>query len=412
MLRQDFSVSSLLRVTTLNEIIKFSLGRNKEEYKKVLQLYSKAIEDDSFELSNIKKTYIKSKAVYFTESPEEHYVLKKISADLNRLYKIKTQIRDDISEQIFRLLETSSDFGLIRVDVKSFYESIVYEDILLKLNNEKLLSSKSLTLLNGIAKLTQKGLPRGLSISPVISEIYMRDIDTEIKRIPGVYYFSRYVDDIFVITTKNYESTFKSITECLSKRNLKLNNKTFCANIPIAGLNKSKPIFFDYLGYKYNVKNDTFDGKRVVNVTLSSDKVRKIKTRIIHSLLDRSLGSGPEVNRVELLKKRIEILSGNYPISFSKGEKGQLKGGVFYSNRLVNKAGVFEEFNTFLKRSIYSNKGNFFGRAMKGISITEKEDICKISFKLGFINKKYIEVNDKEMKVIKSCWLYQNYKKK
>lgn len=50
-------------------------------------------------------------------------------------------------------------------------------------------------------------------------------------------------------------------------------------------------ISFDYLGYKYQIYNKEYKAKRIVNVVLSNDKVRKIKTRIIHSLLDRVLSS-------------------------------------------------------------------------------------------------------------------------
>ncbi|TOB16812.1 hypothetical protein CGK11_24245, partial [Vibrio parahaemolyticus] len=75
------------------------------------------------------------------------------------------------------ILETSSDYGVIRVDIKSFYESINYPDILEKIKTDKLLTSKSIDFLDNLQYLKVKGLPRGLSISPVLSEIFMRDID-------------------------------------------------------------------------------------------------------------------------------------------------------------------------------------------------------------------------------------------
>ena len=109
---------------------------------------------------------------------------------------------------------------------------------------------------------------------------------------------------------------------------------------------------------------------------------------------------------------RLNILSGNYPITSINNELEVLKGGVFYSNRLVNKAGVFEEFNTFLKKSIYTKKDNFFGNIVRKIPKTEVQNISRICFKKGFVEKKYYEYSDKEMKVIKSCWANKNYKKK
>ncbi|TOB16806.1 hypothetical protein CGK11_24250, partial [Vibrio parahaemolyticus] len=63
MLRQEFTTRSLLRITTKNEIIKFGLGRDKEEYKVCLENFSNIINDPSFKIKNIQKTKIKNKIV-------------------------------------------------------------------------------------------------------------------------------------------------------------------------------------------------------------------------------------------------------------------------------------------------------------------------------------------------------------
>ncbi|UOE82694.1 RNA-directed DNA polymerase [Vibrio splendidus] len=412
MLRQDFTTNSLLRVTTKNEIIKFNLGRELKDYKLRLDEISDNINNSSFEIKRISTTKVKGKNVYYTDFPEEHYCIKKISSDIKRLYKIKTTNRDDISEQVLRILETSSSYGIIRIDIKSFYESINYIELLDKLKNDKLLSSKSLSFLQEILLLNNPGLPRGLSISPVLSEIFMRRIDSKIKEIPGVYYYSRYVDDIFIFSTKDYSNIQKELESILKTRNLETNKKTFVSNVGFAPNNENSDISFDYLGYKYIITPKCFNGKRVVNVSLSSDKVRKIKTRIVHALLDRSFTKNATSYHKDLLINRINILSGNYPISNKKGRNGTLKGGIFYSNRLVNCSGIFEEFNDFLKKSLFSRKKNFFGNAVNKIPLQEKNDIKNICFKSGFVQKKYLPVSDKEMKLIKQCWEHKNHKKK
>lgn len=412
MLRQDFTTRSLLGVTTRNEIIKFSLGRNISEYEKSLELYSKAITDNNFTIKSIVKKIIHNKTIYCAENPEEYYALKKITHDIKRLYKIRTQNRDDICEQVLRLLEATSKYGIIKIDIKSFYESIDYKSVLNKLDKDKLLSAKSILLLNNLINLTIIGLPRGLSISPVLSEIFMRDIDTKIKAISGVFYYSRYVDDIFILTTKENELVFNAIQKIFSKEKIQTNKKTFKCEIPEAHLNENKKIAFDYLGYKYNITNKIYKNKRSITITLSDDKVRKLKTRIIHSLLDRCNSSEELSERKELLNKRINILSGNYPIMSRKGRDGSLKGGIYYSNRLVNKSGVFEEINTFLKKSIFSKSNNSFGRRMQNIPLHEKLEICEISFRDGFLNRKYIDLSSDEMIKIKKCWMHKNHKKR
>ena len=43
------------------------------------------------------------------------------------------------------------------------------------------------------------GLPRGIDISATLSELFMADLDSEIKKIDGIFFYARYVDDIIVI---------------------------------------------------------------------------------------------------------------------------------------------------------------------------------------------------------------------
>ncbi|MBY7873705.1 RNA-directed DNA polymerase [Vibrio fluvialis] len=411
MLRQDFTTKSLLRVTTKNEIIKFNLGREEKDYKLRLDEISSNINSKSFKIEKISVTKIRNKKVFYTNFPEEHYCIKKIASDLKRLYRVKTFNRDDISEQVLRILETSSSYGIIRIDIKSFYESISYEYVLDKLNRDKLLSYKSICFLEQLTEFNSIGLPRGLAISPVLSEIYMRDVDSRIREIPGIYYYSRYVDDIFIFTSKDCSSVKVKLDHILKCYNLKTNNKTFLSNVEIAPNFLSSDISFDYLGYKYIITPRCYKSKRVVNVSLSSDKVRKIKTRIVHSLLDRAFTKRATNYHKELLKKRIEVLSANYPLSSSKNRSGILKGGIFYSNRLVNCSGVFEEFNDFLRKSIRCKRNNFFGNAINKIPDEEKDELLGFCFREGFLNKKFISVTDKEMKNIKQCWKHKNHKR-
>jgi hypothetical protein len=45
----------------------------------------------------------------------------------------------------------------------------------------------------------EKGVPRGVGISSYLSELYMENIDNEIRNLQDVIYYARYVDDIFII---------------------------------------------------------------------------------------------------------------------------------------------------------------------------------------------------------------------
>ncbi|HCD1131326.1 TPA: RNA-directed DNA polymerase [Morganella morganii] len=415
MIRQDFSIKSLLKVTCRHEIIKFSLGRNKDEYKSNLEPISTILSDKDFNFKFIKSIKIRGKNVYFTDNPSEHFALKIISYNINRLYKISLNNRDEISEQIAKILETSSCYGVIKLDVKHFYESISFDNLIDKLKTDMLLSARLINILGSLKLLGAKGLPRGLSISPILSEIFMKNVDSAIKNIPGVYYYSRYVDDIFILSTKNSTEIYCEVIKILDKYELKTNKKMYKTDIFNTYTPNISNKTFDHLGYKYIIKNTEYNNKRIVNIELADDKVRKIKTRIVHSLLDRVHNKSRINDKKELLLKRINILSGNYPL-FSKGKTNQketqLKGGIYFSNRLVNNPAIFEQFNSFIKKSIFSRKNNFFGRTMNKIPLSEKIELIHICFRQGFVQKKFIPSSDKEMKEIKECWKHKNHKRK
>lgn len=410
MIRDDFTTKSLLRVTTINEIIKFNLGRGEGDYKESLDVISKEIGHKSFKISDLKKTLIGGKVVFSTSTASEHYALKKISKDINRVYKLDVSNRDDISEQLLRILESSSQYGFIRLDVKSFYESIYYCGLLEKLNREKLISVKSLRILSDLISEINDGLPRGLSISPVLSEIFMRDIDYAVKSIEGVYYYARYVDDIVIITTKKVDDIFKSVEDVFLRKGLDFNSKFYKRDV--ASINNSKEMFwFDYLGYKFKIKPSEKDGRRKILVGLSNDKIRKYKTRIVHSILDRALCKKDDKYSREIFSKRIQYLSGNYSLFSSSNREGSLKGGVYYSNKLVNDPGVFLEINSFLKKSLSSNSKNFFGRMVGKIPNEEKEHVKFFCFREGFLKRIECEFSEEIVVDIKSCWKNKKHKR-
>ena len=270
---------------------------------------------------------------------------------------------------------------------------------------------KSILILKEVEKLVGLGLPRGLSISPVLSEIFMKEIDKKIIRMPEVYYYARYVDDIVIISFHKSEFLYTDVSDIFKSHNLYFNNKKYIGNISKIGGERKEVMKFDYLGYKYVITNDFYNEKRMVNVELSEDKKRKIKTRIIHALLDR-VHNTKTIEKDKLLLKRLKLLSSNYPISKYDDEKGCIKVGIFYSHKLVNKSGIFNEFNVFLAKALFSNKDNFFGRSTSKIPYEEKTNIINnICFVNGFKDKVFLDESIESMNQLKACWRNKRHKK-
>ena len=156
-----------------------------------------------------------------------------------------------------------SQIGIIRTDIKSFYDDIDRTILLDKLS-QKIRSNKLLKLIQGAITtpivpknykksereqyLEVKGIPQGLSISNILAEIYLIELDLELKQSNAIYL--RYVDDILVFCSIDRRETIKEIiTRQLGKLQLRINqDKTFIGT----GLDS-----LEYLGYQLKLPEVT-----------------------------------------------------------------------------------------------------------------------------------------------------------
>lgn len=424
MLNQTFDQRSLLRLTKRNEIIKFSLGRNVEEYKESLSKISEEIEADDYQITTHSSFTIsqnnKQKTIYSVSSAADYYALKKITDNITRLYKIKHPNRHEISEQILRIFENSSNMQIIRLDISSFFESIKICDILKKIKNDNILSKKSLDIIINItSKLGITGLPRGFPISSPLSELFMEDLDHEIRTLDGVYYYSRYVDDIIIISNGS-NLNLNDIIKKIKKIGLNINEKTQVINI-----NKEHEGYqsVSYLGYQYALHDTNKTNslqKRHVIVKMSENKIKKIKTRIVKSLINYNIKDKEYKNkainkllnsfRTKRIIQRINFLTGNYELPKTSSYRNDedestiLKGGIYYNNPLLNDTNHLEELNTFLKKSLFTNKDSLFGRRVRRIPLEIRRELASKSFIDGFEKRITHKFNDSELKKICEIW--------
>lgn len=299
-------------------------------------------------------------------------------------------------------MEETCPFWILKTDIKSFYESIDRDRLIAKLKNDAILSFQSLQVLNKIflnSTLAEStGLPRGMSISSTLSEIYMRKFDNWIKTSEGVFYYARFVDDIIIFSfSKEKLELIRSNLNIQLKvldLNLVINEKKTPPIYDGRYITKEKPL--EYLGYSFTkeIKNK----KAELVVSIANKKVNKIKTRIIKALCDY-------VNTKDfiLLEKRIKFLTGNYCIK--RGIEGkELRAGIHYNYPQVNYLMVFNELNIFLYKSISSKNGSLGIRLSKILSKPQRIKLSGYSFKHGFLNKEYHSFTFDEMKQIICCW--------
>jgi hypothetical protein len=173
-----------------------------------------------------------------------------------------------------------TDDCFIKLDIQSFYDAVSHEIMLRALRsriraaNPLLMVSRALRTPTGktVASkaVNELGIPQGLSISNVLSSIYLRTIDDRYGSMLGLKYH-RYVDDILCITAEHEAEHFaKDIS-----RRLKSEKKLSCHPL---GTGKSmiceprSPVL--YLGYSIGSNK----------VTVRADTEKRLMTNIMEAI--------------------------------------------------------------------------------------------------------------------------------
>lgn len=384
-----YSPKSLEKIISLQEVIKLKLGRDREEISNKLAKISYAISDPDFKFENVKTRIFKNQILFSTDSSEEYLALKLLDRVIRRIYQVSFTDKHSTTNCMVKILQDEKLHSIARLDFKSFFESVPRHKIIKKIIDDSMLSQELLVILEKIDKkladLNYSGLPRGLSLSSTLSEIYLRDLDRKVKSYNSTYYYARYVDDIIVISLDDIKHTQSLISKNCESLELNINwDKSLL-------INRNDNLDFDYLGFNFRF----YLGK--LKVSLSIKKIKKIKTRIIKSILDYSKNKDSK-----LLIKRIKYLTTNHTL-YQNGEESVLKSGIYYTNQIINDFNCLSDLDSFLRKSISSKKGTY-AKKVSSIPLADREIIFKMSFFNGFINKTLSEFSKAEHRIIKDCW--------
>lgn len=399
MLDQNFTGKSFLRLTSIKDVIKFKLGRKRSEYLEILEQVAKNILDNGCDFTDLASYEKKGKKIFKPLSLESVYSLRRVNKILGRIYKVKQSDRDTITKQISSLISDTSHFTIIKGDIKSFYESIPRNSIAAKVESNRILSYHNRRIVqqvfSRVSMMGAKGLPRGISISSSLSELYIREFDRYVQALDGVYYYARYVDDFVVFCHTKSDDILSSIEKKLAQLHLILNYKKIkkiCSKKLHCGNER-----LSFLGYEHFVAQD-----KTVKVRISRNRVRKIKTRIVLAYLDYSRNKD-----VDLLCLRLRFLTGNYLIreaSKSDGVSHGLMAGFFYNNKILSDLEQVRELDEFLMRLSRSKRGSIY----RLIGAVDMRAACiavrGISFDKGFTQRAIYAIAKTEFAEIKQCW--------
>lgn len=390
-MNQSFTSQQLFKLVKRNEL--YDYGLTKEDLIQQLdEVYDEIVKNEfNFNIQKVNNYYL-------TSSLPHKLVMRKLNDNLKRIYKDEQANRRIIIHQIKALLDETCPMWLLKTDIDSFYESIDRNRIISKLQIDTLISYHSIMLLNKLFThplLTNStGIPRGINISSTLSEIYMRNFDKWVSRFPLVYYYARFVDDIVIFSSnkKTIDRVCEQINSNLPEGLIKKEAKTSIFN----GDRITSFSPFEYLGYKFTVKKD--QKTKVVIVSISDKKVRKIKSRITIALLEYIRNKD-----FNLLEKRIKFLTGNF--SIRKTQMGNdLKAGIYYNYSQINDYSVLKELNTYFLRALNSKKKSFGIKLSRSLDQPKINRLSKYSFSHGFKSKVYNSFTPDDMSKIVNCW--------
>jgi len=223
---------------------------------------------------------------------------------------VRRKLADTYIHEIKQILEKQQDYSnlaVFRTDIKNFYGSID-RAILQKKLQSKLRCELTLELLKQAIEnpivpknykrdnkkhyKTKKGIPQGISISNLLADIYLQDLDKDMKKHceNNIGNYFRYVDDIIIISDRqNIYKLRKQLKHNLRKIELKLSpNKTRLWT------NKIKEIEFNYLGYRFEL----LENPSRVNITVRSSTVEKFIESIAAKFANY------KYNKISILNKR------------------------------------------------------------------------------------------------------------
>lgn len=250
-------------------------GTSKEKFDEILDselsLIQRKIENNTYDFSFYKQKLIvksmnKTREISIP-TLRDKLVIKYLNFYIRDKFEEVTKNILNAQQIIKKVKDSKNKYdSFIKVDIQNFFSSINHEILVNKLKS----NIDDETILNLITKVitqstvdvntpfkqrikynNKEGLPQGLSISGLLSEIYLFDLVQKYSKKDNLEFF-RYVDDVLIFCKK---SDIEEITKSLKSdfEDLKLTIHDFAINSNKSSFgNINEP--FEFLGYKFEDK--------------------------------------------------------------------------------------------------------------------------------------------------------------
>ena len=390
---QSFSPKELYRFATQTE--RRNYGLKKEELIEAIdrELGSSLVDGTyRFRIKKIGNLFINARKKKSIDYLCQNLILRKLHNNIKTIYSVQQADRNAIVGQMKVLLNENVDMWAVRLDVRHFYESINRDKILNKITEDARLSYQTMELLlslfNDTIVSSDTGIPRGLGVSAALSEMYMKYIDLSLRRVDGVYYYARFVDDIimFCSSARSRDLVMDTATKELADLGLSLNMEK---SYTWESMNPGRDLI--YLGYSFRKKGKQLD------VSIADAKIKVIKTRLTKSFVRYA-----KDHKFIDLKLRIKFLTGNFTL-YQEGSLLPIKVGVFFNYKMVTNVDVLNELDRYYQSLLHCRTGKLGSRL--SFTKAESKDLKKYSFRFGFEHHVNHHFTNEQVATITNCWL-------
>lgn len=400
------------QILSINEDIE----QNKRDIDSEITAYSESLLKKIRKKQNVKlKTFLLgSKTAFCANDFESEIIISLIKSDIRLHYKRIPADRNNIVEQLKGILDNGMPKYIIRADVESCFEYVPFQNVINKLEREGYVSNTTLWYLKSISKQAEDleitGVPRGLSFSSDLVEIFFQNIDMDIRLIPGAYFYKRYVDDIIIVLSagfpfneksksNNLEYLWLTLREIFSKHGLTLHeNSDKKTTLHVGNGTKCS---FNYLGYKFCINSGSLRVRMSDNkVQRYEDAIGKIIGHYNKTAHDNESLPNPQGNRrrkreqpLRRLFGQLAAITGNGMLA---GNKSNLLTGIYYSNCHLTSTADLKKLDKILRVNIdtklkfpdnlfkYSDNSDF-----NKTSLDIKCQLKRWSFEEGFLNRRF-----------------------
>ncbi|MFJ5300035.1 antiviral reverse transcriptase Drt3a [Pseudomonas sp. NPDC088368] len=372
----------------------------------------------------IKKIKIGNKTGYTAGNLASKLVLRKCNINIHNAFRIKMSNRQAISREIPAYLRDGTPYRVYRLDIKSFFENISATTAIRELECNQLLSPHTKNVvrhaLQGFKACYGSGVPRGVETSSALAELLLSDFDRKLKDHEEVFYFSRFVDDIIVITSssEDQQGFYQWLCDILppplsyNPDKTKIHTVSKRKKAGAANPDGKQVLKFGFLGYSYsvydtplpkknNVENESTAGSiyRKVVIDIDDKKIRTIKEKISKALY--SYSKNYDFN---LLHDRIRFLTSNRELKDKDGNK-KISTGIYYSYASIDpKSASLKTLDVFLEQALCNTTGRLGKTFSQKITQEQKSILLKLTFRSGFGKRAHRKFSPNRLKEITRIW--------